>query len=551
MAMSGKKLVRKPASVTTAPTTTQVQQRAIKQNPTVFIGAFNKSIADEMQHKLLNSGGSEKNMTPSEEQQRYIEALKNPTGTGHLILSARAGTGKSSTLRLGVQAINGKPEVSTIHSLGFRVWRKVNPGARLKVEEDKVWNLIRAYEEKNPTYSSMVKQVGRGFLRQLVSLAKLNGMGVLLPKNSRTLEDLIDTYDLSMAGDVVTKEVYEWALQLVIDLFDQSISMDREVIDYDDMLFAPLIHGVRDSDFPKYDVVMIDEAQDMSSVRLELTKRCVGDRFIATGDPFQSIYMFTGSSSDVMGTLQKEFNAEVLPLTVTYRCPKQVVALANQWVPDLKAFDNAKEGEVTRQPYDTFDKSTLTRHDAVLCRNNKPLVEMAFSMLKNGQGVRIEGRDIGKSVLDSLNKYPDVRNCATMIDRILDAADRKAMKHEAAGKMAQADMAREKGDMIAALLQGCIDRGTVKVDDARVVITGLFGDTLPGQQHQVPTLSSVHKAKGKEWQTVYLLGRNEYMPSKRAVISGNQEILQQENNLCYVAVTRSLDKFVDLDVERK
>ena len=132
--------------------------------------------------------------------------------------------------------------------------------------------------------------------------------------------------------------------------------------------------------------------------------------------------------------------------------------------------------------------------------------------------------------------------------RILDAADRKAMKHEAAGKMAQADMAREKGDMIAALLQGCIDRGTVKVDDARVVITGLFGDTLPGQQHQVPTLSSVHKAKGKEWETVYLLGRNEYMPSKRAVISGNQEILQQENNLCYVAVTRSLDKFVDLDV---
>lgn len=116
---------RKPTTTVSPPPLIQV--RGYKQNSTVFIGAFNKSIADEMQHKLMNNSDGEKGIVPSEEQQRYIEALKNPTGTGHLILSARAGTGKSSTLRLGVQAINGIPEVSTIHSLGFRVWRKVNP----------------------------------------------------------------------------------------------------------------------------------------------------------------------------------------------------------------------------------------------------------------------------------------------------------------------------------------------------------------------------------------------------------------------------------------
>ena len=70
----------------------------------------------------------------------------------------------------------------------------------------------------------------------------------------------------------------------------------------------------------------------------------------------------------------------------------------------------------------------------------------------------------------------------------------------------------------------------------REAMNQLFEDTPDGTRPRNLTLSTVHKAKGREWDRVYLLGRNKFMPSKWA----RQEWqYQQELNLMYVAVTRA------------
>ena len=69
--------------------------------------------------------------------------------------------------------------------------------------------------------------------------------------------------------------------------------------------------------------------------------------------------------------------------------------------------------------------------------------------------------------------------------------------------------------------------------------------------YELTTFSSVHKAKGREWERVYLLGRNEYMPSKRVLMQGNKEFIKQEDNLQYVAVTRVMQELIEIDVESK
>jgi superfamily I DNA/RNA helicase len=56
------------------------------------------------------------------------------------------------------------------------------------------------------------------------------------------------------------------------------------------------------------------------------------------------------------------------------------------------------------------------------------------------------------------------------------------------------------------------------------------------------TLCSVHKAKGLEWNRVYILGRDSLMPSKFA---RQKWQMDQELNLIYVAVTRAKAELIE------
>jgi DNA helicase-2/ATP-dependent DNA helicase PcrA len=61
-------------------------------------------------------------------------------------------------------------------------------------------------------------------------------------------------------------------------------------------------------------------------------------------------------------------------------------------------------------------------------------------------------------------------------------------------------------------------------------------------------LSTIHKSKGKEWNRVFWYGLNRYQPSPFA----RQEWqLEAEENLCYVAATRSKDTLVFVDAPTK
>ena len=48
---------------------------------------------------------------------------------------------------------------------------------------------------------------------------------------------------------------------------------------------------------------------------------------------------FAGASANALDELIDELQAEVLPLTMTWRCPKAVVRLAQRIVPDIEAAD--------------------------------------------------------------------------------------------------------------------------------------------------------------------------------------------------------------------
>ena len=95
-------------------------------------------------------------------------------------------------------------------------------------------------------------------------------------------------------------------------------------------------------------------------------------------------------------------------------------------------------------------------------------------------------------------------------------------------------------------LNDILVRGT-SISDLTVFIHSIFSPLPPNSPLRL-TLSSIHKSKGLEWPTVFLLGRNAWMPSKFATLPWMQE---QEANLTYVAITRAKENLIEVIVEEK
>ena len=65
------------------------------------------------------------------------------------------------------------------------------------------------------------------------------------------------------------------------------------------------------------------------------------------------------------------------------------------------------------------------------------------------------------------------------------------------------------------------------------------------QGQDLVRLCTIHRAKGREWDRVFILGRNRYQPSKWAKTKAD---IEGERNLAYVAVTRAKRELVDVCV---
>ena len=87
-------------------------------------------------------------------------------------------------------------------------------------------------------------------------------------------------------------------------------------------------------------VLVIDEAQDMSEEEYALIQALMGAneemRVIAVGDDDQNIYEFRGSDSRFMAHLLKQPNSRLIEMTENYRSSKRVVDFANAFVRGIR-----------------------------------------------------------------------------------------------------------------------------------------------------------------------------------------------------------------------
>lgn len=90
-----------------------------------------------------------------------------------------------------------------------------------------------------------------------------------------------------------------------------------------------------------FNYVMVDEAQDISKIQLEIIKliwpanRINNLTFV--GDQKQAIYSFRGSAPNVMDELQQYYEAYTFKLTTNYRSTEAILSCANTVLPSSEA----------------------------------------------------------------------------------------------------------------------------------------------------------------------------------------------------------------------
>lgn len=454
---------------------------------------------------------------PDKYQQAVIDDAA--TGIGNVIVRARAGSGKTSTIINAVErvprglsvlicAFNAKlkPElqrkiearglcadVSTLHSYGMRQCGKV------RIDERKA----RRHAEEQIVGAS--KEHTRAVLKA-VSLAK----GMLLRTRPDILA-LIPRFQL----EVKPSDERRFAEDVLAVM--KACFYDADSVDFDDQIWLPVVCKRQ---VWQYDRVFVDEAQDLNLAQIRLVSMACrpGGRICAVGDDRQAIYAFRGADEGALGRIRNDLSAKVFPLSVSYRCARSIVRLAQGIVQDIECAPNAPDGTVEK----ASDKRLVLdaeNGDFVVSRKNAPLVKVCLRLLKNGKAAAVLGRDVS-SELSSLVQRAKTEDVGKMLQWVESWKAREIKR--ILDQSPEADIDRVE-DTAACIL--AISEGEESVEDIRAKLRTMFDES--GDDNRV-TLMSTHKAKGLEANRVWIL-RDTYNPSKST----------EEANLLYIAITRA------------
>lgn len=477
----------------------------------------------------------------SPEQQKIFDWFRN--GQGNLVVRARAGTGKTTTILEAVQAhapeakillaafnktiaqelqsriTDGRIQAKTLHGLGYAFIRKAWGNINVDANGEREINLAQSAcpSDTNP---DAIRLVGRVHSK----------VRELLPTHHpvESIMDLMTSYDLlpdeglEMSEGYTPRWIAEHALKAVEAAKKQTAS-----IDFADMIFLPLALGIIR---PWFNMVVVDEAQDMTAAQLELAMRACKKtgRIAIVGDDRQAIYAFRGADSGSIDRLKAALRATELGLTTTYRCPKQVVAIAREIVSDFNAADSAPEGTIESCNTPRMI-ATLGPRDFVLSRTNAPLVRVCLTLLRAGRKAVIRGRDIGKGITALVNRQK-ARDLISLSKKLHAWRERET-------KRAVETLKPNAAEDRIAYLNDSIGVIEALMEDVKTVseLTSKLATLFTDDNGEAVVCSTTHKAKGLESRNVYLL---------EGTFRGRRAGEPEERNILYVAVTRSKNRLV-------
>lgn len=353
----------------------------------------------------------------------------------------------------------------------------------------------------------------------------------------------------------------------------EQVKSDRGVIDFDDILLcATALLSDHDDVAAEvratYRHLVVDEYQDVSPVQQALLELWRGESqdVCVVGDPAQTIHSFAGASPDyLMGFGVRFPGARIVRLVRDYRSTPQVVQLANTVAlraripgtvrlesqcppgPEPRLLACATEVDEARAVaswlQDRHEQGVLWREMAVLYRVHaqSPLFETALHdaripfAVRGGDGFfeRPEVRQALGTLAEAARRDPTGDAAAGCLDALT------RLGWSPSAPTGQGTL-RERWESLAALLGLADDLARARPGaDLATFVTEL--QARAGAEHAPTgdgvTLSTLHAAKGLEWEAVALVGVQEGTIPLSLAASPAQ--VAEEGRLFYVGVTRA------------
>jgi DNA helicase-2/ATP-dependent DNA helicase PcrA len=314
----------------------------------------------------------------------------------------------------------------------------------------------------------------------------------------------------------------------------------------------------------QYRFFTVDEYQDISRLQQELLDTWLGDRsdLCVVGDPNQTIYSFSGASASFLENFDSRYpDANVISLTKNYRSSAEIISLANrvrgnQKLEPLEAIRpkgskpevlefNSKEQEsdwVASRIKDLLSSGIKASQIAVLYRINAQSEQIENALAKAGVEYQVRGgaRYFSRPEIISAVRLiraeaanPAGGNLYETVSAIVRSLGWQSIAPDVSGAQF------EQWEALNSLLQIADELG----DDATIQIFANELEERQRSQHEPTkesiTLSTMHTAKGLEYQAVFIIGAVEgYLPISYAK---SELEISEEQRLFYVALTRAKD----------
>jgi DNA helicase-2/ATP-dependent DNA helicase PcrA len=524
-----------------------------------------------------------------DEQRRAAETLLGP-----VCILAGAGTGKTRALthRIAYGVATGAYDPARVMALTFTTRAAGELRTRLR-------QLGAGAVSARTFHSTALAQLSH-FWPELVggSLPRiLDGKARMLAQAAEAMRIKLDTPALrDLAAEIewrkvsrLTMDAYARAAAsralppgldvdkvVALQLAYEGIKDDRRQLDFEDVLLATagMIESeprVAEEVRSQYRFFVVDEYQDVSPLQQQLLELWLGTRtdLCVVGDASQTIYSFAGATSDYLlgfGALYPD--ATVVRLETNFRSTPAVLALANRLMrgragalelvsaaaaPPAKkaapiepvAFDSDLDEArgIAAQVVAEIAAGTRPEKIAILYRVNAQAAGLEAALTEAGVSSRQLGAtrffdlDIIKRAVLELKSFSRTAQPAPLFQSVSDVLRNLGwtVKPPEGGGAVQ-----ERWEALTALIE-LSDQATPGTTLAE------FVDELQQRQaaHHEPTVSAVvlstlHSAKGLEWESVHLVGLSEgLMPVSHA---RGLAAIDEERRLLYVGITRARER---------
>jgi len=474
---------------------------------------------------VLGPPGTGKTTTLLNEVDRYLKQT-DPDKIGYFSFTQKAAhEARDRAMSKFNLSEKDLPYFRTLHSLAFR---------RLGIKKEDVLQR-RHYEDlgKKTGYSLDYNEYDnehtglfttKSDLLRIIQLAKLRG---ITPEQQYNLKE--HTQDIEIGQ----------LKQFVYDL--NQYKKEYNLIDFTDMI----TEFVKSDKSPKFDVVFIDEAQDLSLSQWDMARSIwdkTGDTFIA-GDDDQAIFRWAGADVDSFITQ----TGKIMQLTQSYRIPQVVHDVASSIVNKIQnRLPKEWRPKIQRgllSYYDDFEQVNMKQGNwLVLARTRFMLNELEEQLYSRGLYYENKFKtnreqDLYKAITDWENLRKDVDINYEQVERISSYMTQKHFEKQALkymNKDANYKMSglRERGWLKTDKIwfEAFDDAPQKKVRYIRRMREN--GEKLNSAPRII--LSTIHGVKGGEQDNVVLL--TDLSRNTQRNYENNPD---DENRLFYVGATRT------------